>query len=71
MVVASSVRASDKRRIGDNSKIIFFYVSMKTCCDPSLELSRQEGSNEESQNMVLYKNIDNYAKIIFVTPSHL
>ena len=41
-------------RVGteDNSKIIFLNSQKKNiCCDPSLELSRQDGSNGGSQNM--------------------
>ena len=29
----------------DNSGIIFHITPLKICCDPSLELSRQDGSN--------------------------
>ena len=38
----------------DNS--IFFNFSMKTYCDPSLEPSRRDGSNDGSQNMFLWRN---------------
>ena len=44
---------------------------MKTCCDPSLEPSGQDGSNDGSQNMILWRNIANYPLIIPVTPSYL
>ena len=30
----------------DNSKIIFLFLNENICCDPSLEPSRQEGSND-------------------------
>ena len=33
-------------------------------CDPSLEPSRQDGSNEGSQYMFLWRNIENYLLII-------
>ena len=46
--------------IEDNSKIVFFYFSKKTCCDSSLELSRRDGSNDGSQNMVLWRKVANY-----------
>ena len=39
--------------------------------DPSLESSRRGGSNDRSQNMFLWKNVDNYPEIIPVTPSDL
>ena len=41
------------------------------CCDPSLEPSRRDGSNDGSQNMFLWENMDYYPKIIPVTPSYL
>ena len=35
-----------------NSKIIFLISQQKNiCCDPSLELSRQDGSNDVSQHV--------------------
>ena len=37
------------------------------CCDPSLEPSRRDGSNDGSQYMFYWKNIDNYPKIIPVS----
>ena len=38
---------------------------------PSLELSRWDNCNAGSQNTVLWKNMDNYPKIIPVTLSYL
>ena len=36
----------------DNSEIIFLISKMKKiCCDPSLEPSRRDSSNGESENM--------------------
>ena len=47
--------------IKDNSKIIFFlFLVENICCDPSLEPSRRDGSNDGSQNMFLWKNMANY-----------
>ena len=41
-----------KRGIEDNSKIIFLISEKKNvCCDPSLEPSWQDGSNDGSQHM--------------------
>ena len=40
----------------DNSKIIFLISNRKICCDPSLE----QPCNDESQNMILWRNMDNY-----------
>ena len=39
-------------------------------CDQSLEPSQPGGSNDRSQNMFLWKNTDNYPKIIPVTLSY-
>ena len=36
--------------IEDNSKISFLFLK-NICCDPSLEPSRRDGSNDRSQNM--------------------
>ena len=44
----------------DNSKIFFLFLKENICCDLSLELSRQEGCNDGSQNMFLWRNIANY-----------
>ena len=30
------------------------------CCDPSLEPSHRDGSNDGSQNMFLWRNMANY-----------
>ena len=46
--------------IKDNSKMIFLISRQKHYCDPSLELSRQEGCNDGSQNMFLWTNMANY-----------
>ena len=34
----------------DNSKIISLFINENLCCDPSLELSRQDSSNDGSQH---------------------
>ena len=47
-------------RTEDNLKIIFLFLNENICCDPSLEPSRRDGSNDESQNMFLQRNIANY-----------
>ena len=39
--------------IENHSKIIVLFPNKNICCDPSLELSRRHGSNDESQNMFL------------------
>ena len=38
--------------IEDNSKINFLFFNENICCDPSLEPSRRDGSNDGSQNML-------------------
>ena len=47
--------------IEDNSKIYFFlFLNKNICCDTSLELSHRDSSNDRSQNMFLWRNMDNY-----------
>ena len=39
--------------IEDKSKIMFFlFLNENICCDPSLEPSQRDGSNDGSQNMI-------------------
>ena len=45
--------------IEDNSKIIFF-LNKNICCDPSIEPSRRDSSNDGSQNTFLWRYTDNY-----------
>ena len=35
----------------DNKRYFFLFRDENICCDPSLEPSRRDGSNEGSQNM--------------------
>ena len=37
-----------------------FLIYQNICCDPLLELSQRDGSNDGSHNMFLWKNMDNY-----------
>ena len=46
--------------IEDNLKIIFLISQMNTCCDPTLELSRRDSSNDGLQSMFLRKIMANY-----------
>ena len=46
--------------VEDNSTIIFLFLKESICCDPSLEPSWQDGSNDGSQNMLLSRNMANY-----------
>ena len=56
----------------DNSKIIFFLFFNKNIhCDPSLEPSLRESSNEGSQCMFFWRNMVNYPLSIPITPSYL
>ena len=55
----------------DNLGIIFLIVPQKIHCDPSLESSRPDGSNEGSQCMFLLRNKKNYLGIIVNTLSYL
>ena len=43
-------KAPDKRGV---KKLFFLFPSKNICCDPSLEPSRRDGSNDGSQNMFL------------------
>ena len=43
----------------DNSKIILS-LNENICCDPSLEPSRQDGSNGGSQDTFYRSNMENY-----------
>ena len=40
----------------DNSRYFFLFLNKNVCCDPSLELSREDGSNGGSQNMFFMEN---------------
>ena len=46
--------------IRDN--FVYFYI--KTCCDPSSEPSRREGSDERSQHIVSIRNKKNNHQIL-------
>ena len=48
--------------IEDNSKIFFLFQKENICCDPSLQPSHLDGFNERSQNMFLWRNMENYQK---------
>ena len=43
----------------------------KICCDPSLELSWQDSSDDGSENMFLLRNMSKYPSAITVTSSYL
>ena len=46
----------------DNSKILFFsFLSENIRCDPLLEPSRRDGSNEGSQRIFLCRNVENHS----------
>ena len=45
-------------------------LSLNICCDPSLEPSHRDGSNEGPQHMFLLRNKKNCLCIIFNTPSY-
>ena len=55
----------------DNSKLIFLYFNKNICCDPSLEPSQRDGSNDGSQHTFKRSNMENYPLIISFTPSYL
>ena len=44
----------------DDSEIIFLFLDKNICCDPSLEPSLQDGSNDSSQHMFLWCNMEKY-----------
>ena len=41
-------------------RFFFLFLTENICCDPSLEPSRRDGSNDVSQNMFLWRNMANY-----------
>ena len=47
-------------------RYLFLFVNKNICCDPPLEPSRWDGSNERSQNMFLRRNIENFPLIILL-----
>ena len=50
---SSDTANPDKRGSEDNSKIFFLFLNENICCDPFLERSQRDGSNDGSQNMLL------------------
>ena len=46
--------------IEDNSRIIFLFLNKNIYCDPSLEPSRQDSSNEGLQSIFLWRSKENY-----------
>ena len=52
-------------------KYFFLFLKENICCDLSLEPSQQDGSNDRSQNMFLWKNMANDHLIIPVTSFYL
>ena len=46
--------------IEDNVEIIFLISQQNIICDLSLELSRRDGSNDGSRNMLLWRNMADY-----------
>ena len=57
--------------IEDNSEKCFSFHNKNICCDPSLELSHRDSSNEGSQQMFLSRNMENNPSNIPVTPSYM
>ena len=53
----------------DNFGIIFRIPPINIYCDPSLEPSYRDSSNEGSQHMFSLKNKKNYLWILFSIPS--
>ena len=49
----------------------FLLLKENICCDPSLEPSLQDGSDDGSQIMFLWRNMVDYPLIIPVIPSYL
>ena len=53
-------------------RYFFLFLNENICCDPSLEPSRRDGSNDGSQNMCFCgKILINSQKIIPVIPSDM
>ena len=53
-------RAPDRWGTEDNSKIILLILKEEISCDPSLEPSRRDSSNDWSQYIFSLRNIDNF-----------
>ena len=51
----------------DNLEIIYHFFRKRIFSDPSLELSRRDGSNEESQHMFLLRDKKKYLRPGIVT----
>ena len=64
----SNESAPDRKGFEDKSAILFLFFNANICCDSLLEVPQQEGPNERSQTMFLWKNMENHSKIISVTP---
>ena len=47
------------------------FLNKKIFCDPSLEQSRRDASNEKSQHMFSFRNKKNYLGIILKNLSYL
>ena len=41
-------------------RLYFLFLNENICCDPSLEPSQRDGSNDGSQTMFLWRNMANY-----------
>ena len=57
-------RAPDKRVLRIIQRIFFLFLRENIGCDPSLEPSGLDGSNDGSQNMFLQRNMAYYLRII-------
>ena len=57
--------------IEDRSNFVFLFLIENVCCDPSLEPSQRDGSNDGSQHTFERSSMENYPKTIHITPSNL
>ena len=60
---------SELHRIVKNN--IFLFLNENVCCDPTVQPSHQDSSNEESQCTLLCKNIESLPLIIPANHSYL
>ena len=72
MLISDNSRARKNYFLRNRYDFLYFCIkNLKTCYDPSLEPSHQDGSNEGSQIMFFLRNEKNYHKFILRTPPYL
>ena len=52
--------------IEDNSKIFFLFLNKNICCDPTLEPSQRDFSNDGSENMFLLRTVPKLSLLLLL-----